>query len=198
MSRTAVTRHAGPVLSDETTRAITAAVFDELAAGGYGRLTIDAVARRASVGKAAIYRRWRSKEEMVLSILGELGTSARFFPEAGSLEDDLRASLRIASEQLRHPLVARVVPDLLAEAARDSAFGAALHEQIGVVRRERGVAMVRRAIDRGELPADLDLALAADVIAAPLYWRLAVTREPFTEKDLERLVGMTLAALRAA
>src|SRR5258707_518226 len=51
----------GPVLQTEVTDAITNAFFEELAEVGYGRLSIDAVARRAGVGKAAIYRRWKSK-----------------------------------------------------------------------------------------------------------------------------------------
>lgn len=191
-------QHAGPILNGTKTQAITAAVFDELASSGYGRLSMDAVARRAGVGKAALYRRWRSKEEMVLSLVGEMGTQPDLFPDTGAIADDLRSFMRIAAEHLRHPLVARIIPDLLAEAARDSAFGAAMHEQIGVVRRERGAAMVRRAIARNELPEHVDLALAADLVAAPVYWRLAVTREPFDEQDLERLVTATLAALRAA
>jgi len=191
------TRHAGPVFSDETTGAITRAVFDELAERGYGRLSVDAVARRATVGKAAIYRRWGSKEEMVLSLLADVGTRPELFPDTGGIEGDLRALMLIVAGYLREPLVARIVPDLFAEAARTPPFAAAMHDRIGVVRRGHAAKMMERAIERGELPAELDVALAADVVVAPLYWRLAVTREPFTEQDLERLVGMTLAALRA-
>lgn len=192
------TRHAGPVFSDETSDAITRAVFDELAERGYGRLSVDGVARRATVGKAAIYRRWGSKEEMVLALLADVGTRPELFPDTGTIEDDVRALLRLVAGYLRDPRVVRIVPDLLAEAARTPAFAAAMHDRIGVVRREHAATMMRRAIERGELPAGLDLALAADVVVAPLYWRLAVTREPFTEDDLERLLAMTLAALRAA
>jgi len=58
----------GPVLQSEVTDAIQAAFFEELAAVGYGRLSIDAVARRAGVGKAAIYRRWRSKLDITVAL----------------------------------------------------------------------------------------------------------------------------------
>lgn len=191
-------RRAGPVLSDVTSQAIADAVFHELAAAGYGRLTIDAVARRASVGKAAIYRRWSSKQEMVLAVVEAVGIEAVTRADTGSLRGDLRAAFEQFVEHMRHPLVARIVPDLLAETARDTAFGAAMHERVGVVRRDRGLALVRRAVLRGELPEHVDEALAADLIAAPLYWRLAVTREPFAAPDLHRLVEVTIAALRAA
>lgn len=70
-----------------------------------------------------------------------------------------------------------------------------MHGQIGIVRRERGAAMVRRAIERGELPQDVDLALAADLIAAPVYWRLAVTREAFGDRTRN---GSSTRSLRAA
>jgi len=191
-------RRAGPVLSDATSRAIEAAVLEELALHGYGGLTIDAVARRAAVGKAAIYRRSPSKEAMVLTIVQGLSTDATLFPDTGGIESDLRTLFSAAAAQLRHRLVSRIVPDLLAEAARDSAFGVALNEAISLTRRERGSEMVRRAVLRGELPAGIDIDLAVDLIAAPLYWRVIVTRGPTDEGNLDRLVRATLAALRAA
>lgn len=185
-------------MSDATSQAIEAAVLEELAVRGFGGLSIDAVARRAAVGKSAIYRRWPSKEAMVLAIIQDLSTDDALFPDTGNIESDLRSLFSTAAEQLRHRLVSRIVPDLLSEAARDSAFGAALNDAIGLTRRERGLAMVRRAVLRGELPDGIDLDLALDIIAAPLYWRVTVTRRPADESYLDRLVTATLAALRAA
>ena len=54
------------MLREDVTDAIRSAVFDELAAVGYGRMSIEGIARRAGVGKAAVYRRWRSKLPLVL------------------------------------------------------------------------------------------------------------------------------------
>lgn len=190
-------RRAGPVKSSGTSAAIEAAVFAELAERGVGGLSMDAVAQRAAVGKAAIYRRWPSKREMVLDLVTGVATQAELFPDTGSFEGDLRAFLRATRDHLRHPLIARIVPDLLAEGARDSGFADALHGRVGVPRRALAREMFTRAMQRRELPEDLDLELAVDLIAAPLYWRLAVTRESFADADFERLVGMTLAALRA-
>lgn len=189
-------RRAGPVQSVATTGAIRAAALQELAEKGVTGLSVDAVARRASVGKAAIYRRWPSKHEMVLSIAVEVSTNPLLFPDTGTFEGDLRGWLENVEASLRHPQVSRIVPDLLAEAARDTAFGAALHERVGVVRRRLAGAMIERAVERGELPGHVDAELAADLIVAPVYWRLAVTRQPFDACDRERLLAMTLAALR--
>ena len=190
-------RRSGPYASAGTSRAIRDAVFEELAEHGYAGLSIDAVARRAAVGKAAIYRRWPSKRHMVLALVADVATAADLFPDTGSLEGDVRALLTTAVEQLRHPLVARIVPDLLAEAARDSSFGAAMYQATGAVRRQRAIDLLRRAGARGELSGEIDEVLAPDLLAAPLYWRMTVTRQPFDERDLERLLRATLAALHA-
>lgn len=189
-------RRTGPVQSDDVTHLIHRTVLDELADHGVGGLTIESVARRAGVGKATVYRRWTSKREMVLAVLTQVATRADLFPDTGELESDLRALFSNAAEHLRDPRVSRIVPDVLAESARDSDFAAALHEQIGLIRRHRAAEMIIRAIDRGELPAHVDLALASDMIAAPLYWRLSVTRQALTTTDLDRLVQMTINALR--
>ena len=195
---TDTSRRAGPGLSDATSRAIRDAVLTELAAVGLGRLTIDAVARRAGVGKAAVYRRWPSKEEMVLATVAELGVDAALAPDTGSLRGDVDASLRALAAQLRHPVVARIVPDLLAEGARESRFAAAVYDRVGAARRERTGAVVEAAVTRGELGEGVDRELCLDLLAAPLYWRLAVTRQPYGEADHRRMVDVVVAALRAA
>src|SRR6516164_7950306 len=80
------------VLQPDKTDAIVAAFYEELAEGGYDKLTMDRVAARAGVGKAALYRRWRSKEQMIAELVatlgGDEGTPA---PDLGSLRDDLYA-----------------------------------------------------------------------------------------------------------
>jgi AcrR family transcriptional regulator len=191
-------RRPGPGLSHATSGAIRAAVVDELAAVGYGRFTIDGVARRAKVGKAAVYRRWPSKQEMVMAIITELALTPEPPPDAGSLEDDVVAMLRPLWSSFLDPTVARIVPDLLAETARDPGFRTVVHEHVGSARRDRARLILRRAVDRGELHDGVDEELCLDLLAAPLYWRLAVTREPFDEDDFGRLVRVLLAGLRAA
>jgi AcrR family transcriptional regulator len=65
----------------------------ELAAVGYGRLSIEAVARRAGVGKTAIYRRWSTKLEMVLELVTEVAWLPAPLPDTGSLRADLELVL---------------------------------------------------------------------------------------------------------
>jgi AcrR family transcriptional regulator len=186
------------VLSDEVTRAIREAAFAELAETGYARMSMDAVARRARAGKAAIYRRWPSKPAMVLALVSQVAANPPDFPDTGSLRGDVLKLLELSASALRSPTIARIVPDLLAEGSRDPDFGAAMFDAVGQPRRELGRQMVVRAIERGELDKNVDMELVLDLIPAPLYWRLAVTRGEIPDGYLERLTDAIIAGIRAS
>ena len=188
----------GPVLQSEVTDAIQTAFFEELAEVGYGRLSIDAVAKRAGVGKAAIYRRWRSKLDITVALASAVAVAAIDVPDTGSLRGDIRQYLSNASDALTHPLAQHIVPDLLAEATRNPALADALLDNVRIPRRAKGAILFRRAMERGELPADSDLEMCMDILAGPLYWRLAVVRTPTSDDYLDRLTDMVMAALTLA
>jgi len=185
------------VLRDDVTEAIRGAVFEELAVSGYSRLSIEAVARRAGVGKTAVYRRWRSKLPMVIDVVSEVASLGLFLPDTGSLHNDLRMFVHVVARVLRHPLAAQIVPDLLAEAARNPEIAETLAVALREAQRESSEALVHKAVSRGELPAGTDPDLALDLIAGPLYWRLAVVRTPIGKDYLDRLAASIATALGA-
>lgn len=187
----------GPVLQDTVTEAIAAALFEELAEVGYGKLAVEAVAKRAGAGKAAIYRRWPSKQAMVVDLITEIAVKAADTPPTGTLRGDVLGYLSITDEALRHPLVSRIVPDLLAEGSRNPEIATTLLEQVGEVRRQKVTEILRRAIDNGELPAGTDIELGLDFLAGPLYWGTGIRRAPADPARLERLTDKIIAALRA-
>ena len=186
------------VLRDDVTEAIRSAVFEELAASGYGRLSIEAVARRAGVGKTAVYRRWRSKLPMVIEVVSEVAALGLVLPDTGSLRNDLRMFVHVLARVLRHPLAAQIVPDLLAEAARNPEIAETLAAALDAAQRQSSAALVRKAVARGELPESTDPDLALDLIAGPLYWRLAVVRTRVNGDYLDRLAASIAAALGAS
>jgi AcrR family transcriptional regulator len=186
------------VLRDDVTAAIRAAVFAELAAVGYARMSIEGIARRAGVGKAAVYRRWRSKLPLVLDVVSAVAAAGLPTPDTGSLYGDVRMLLEITARALRHPMASQIVPDLLAEAARSPEIADALREALRASQDGIARAVVASAVGRGELPQGTDAAVAADLLAGPLYWRLAVYRSPVTRPELDRLAAATVAALGAA
>ena len=183
------------MLQPEVTAAITEAVLDELAEQGYARLSMEAVARRAGVGKSALYRRWASKQEMVLAVVAEFSVGQAEFPDTGSLRSDVRAALDALVQWLSHPRFSRILPDLVAEMARRPELSDLVAGLIGQPRRERGVLMFQRAIQRGELHPDTDLELALDLLAAPIYWRLTVRDGDLEPGYLDKLAAVLDRAL---
>jgi AcrR family transcriptional regulator len=187
----------GPVLQDDVTDAITAAFFEELASAGYGKLSMDAIARRAGTGKAAIYRRWPSKQAMTVALVSDVAVTTIPAADTGSLRGDIRHFLTEAHAALRHPLARTIVPDLLAEATRNTELAEALQATIRTPRRASAARLLQRAIDRGELPDDADIELGLDFLAGPLYWRQVVIRLPSADTYLDRLTDKIIAALNA-
>ncbi|MFF3763755.1 TetR/AcrR family transcriptional regulator [Streptomyces sp. NPDC001922] len=185
------------VLQEDVTAAIRAAVFQELASVGYGRMSIEAVARRAGVGKTAVYRRWSSKLQMVIGVVSDVAVQDTPVPDTGSLPGDLRVLLGSTAQALQHPLASQIVPDLLAEAARNTEIAQTLQSALGKAQEKVGAEIVRNAVARGELPAGTDARLALDVVIGPLYWRLAVVRSPLPDGYLDHLARTTAAALQA-
>lgn len=184
------------VLQPDVTAAITRAAFRELARTGYAALSMEAVAHRAGVGKAAIYRRWPSKLPMVADLLARVGSPLAEIEDTGSLEGDLRALLARTLRLLRRPLVRRLLPDLHAEMARTPALGDAIRSGIQVDRRTHGRTLLHRAVARGELRPGFDEELALDLVPAVLYWRVIVTGGDTGPAYLDALTAMTLAGLR--
>ncbi|OKK07551.1 TetR family transcriptional regulator [Streptomyces sp. CB03234] len=185
------------VLREDVTEAIRAAVFEELAAVGFARMSIEGIARRAGVGKTAVYRRWKSKLSLVLDLLTAFAAQGLPAPGTGSLYGDVRALLEVAAHALRHPVASQVIPDLLVEAARHPEIAGAI--KAALLDGQQGVAalVVRDAVARGELPEGADPDRALDLIIGPLYWRLVVVRTPLPEGYLDDLAASAVAALKS-
>ncbi|WP_077689672.1 MULTISPECIES: TetR/AcrR family transcriptional regulator [Nocardiopsis] len=136
-----------------TPRAL-AAARAEYGRAGWASFTLDGVARRAGVGKAALYRRWPTKERLLADAIGE---HARLPAPAdtGSLRGDARA---LATALLDHFLAPSgwVTLRVAVDAATGLETFASFHEQIVRAHREGVADMVRRAVERGELAPGTD------------------------------------------
>lgn len=183
----------------QITDALARVFFEEWARVGYSALSLDAVAKKAGVGKAALYRRWRSKADMAQDLVSQLTATVPARIESGdrgSLEADLFAMGLAGRRLMRHPMVRRIMADLYASMEREPALAAALRPS-EAARQKKVATLVERAVARGELPADIDRALATDMLIGPLYWRLVVLGERCTRDQLKALARMTAAAFRA-
>ncbi|WP_446219590.1 TetR/AcrR family transcriptional regulator [Micromonospora sp. IBHARD004] len=186
------------VLRGEITTAIRAAVMQELAEVGYGRLSIEAVARRAGVSKTAIYRRWRSKLDLVLDMVSAVAGRNLPLLDTGSLLGDLEILLHVMARALRHRMASQIIPDLLAEAARNPQIAEKLQQALDDYQQAIGRILIGRAVERGELSADTDPRAAVDLIVGPVYWRLAIARAPLPIEEVPRMATAIVAALQVA
>ena len=179
------------------TEALTEAFFEEWAQTGYSALSLERVAKRAGVGKAALYRRWSSKHEMALALIRQVGLDLTPVPDTGALEEDLRQLLLSLRRTFRHPLIRRILPDLHAEMARTSMLSDEIRATLQHERRERSKVIVERAIERGELPKSADHDLANDALASLLYWRVIVTGGRVDRAEVDKIVRFIAAGLAA-
>lgn len=184
------------VMRADLTAALHRALFEEWARVGYTGISLERVALQAGAGKAAIYRRWPSKLAFAEDALGGIAIGLTDFNDHGSLAADLTAFLLTMRRALRHRLVRRILPDVLAERVCTRELAPVI-DRLAARRREEGGRMLDRAISRGELRADIDRELALDLIPAPLYWRMIVRERPATRPDVDRQAHALVAALRA-
>ncbi|MET9700104.1 TetR/AcrR family transcriptional regulator [Streptomyces sp. NPDC006529] len=185
------------VLREDVTEAIRTAVVEELAAVGFARMSIEGIARRAGVGKTAVYRRWKSKLHLVLDLVAAFAVDGLPVPATGSLYGDVRALLEVMSHVLRHPVASAVIPDLLVEAARNPEIAGAVRGALREGQRRLAEGIVSEAVSRGELAAGVDAERVLDLAIGPLYWRVVVVNESAPREYLDSLAGAVVAGLKA-
>ncbi|MFD3541264.1 TetR/AcrR family transcriptional regulator [Streptomyces sp. NPDC058662] len=185
------------VLREDVTEAIRAAVLAELAAVGFSRMSIEGIARRAGVGKTAVYRRWKSKLHLVLDLVAAFAADGLPVPATGSLYGDVRALLEVMSHVLGHPVASAVIPDLLVEAARNPEIADAVRGALLDGQRRLAEGIVGEAVARGELAAGVSPERALDLAIGPLYWRQVVVRDAVPAGYLDELARSVVAGLRS-
>ena len=165
---------------------------------GLAAVSMDAVAARAGVSKATIYRWWPTKETLALDALyAEWSLAAPVPKDTGSLRGDLIELLSPWVRLVAAQPYARVIAALLANTRTDPAFAAEYRRRVTEPRRDQAREIFRRAIERGEVPADLDVEVALDLIYGPLYLRLLQDHAPLDDGFVRAAIDMALAGVTA-
>lgn len=185
-------RRRGRPRSERARTAILDAAADLLFSSGYAALTVGAVADRAGVGKATIYKWWPSKAAVAVDAFlravqphvpsDDLGDVRR------ELADPALAQLRL----FRDTPIGSALASFVAAAQNDPVVGEALRERWLGPRRREAVRALERAKDRGEIGADVDGELVLDMIFGPIYYRLLTGHQPLPDELVERLVDAVL------
>ncbi|WP_232248258.1 TetR/AcrR family transcriptional regulator [Streptacidiphilus rugosus] len=177
------------------TTSVLGAVIEMVTEEGMAAVTMDAVAARAGVSKPAIYRRWPTKQDLVIAAAeSRIGTLS--VPDLGNFRDELREILSARLEAYRRPGTDRLLAELM-RAAQDPtsrAPYAAYSERIMAETRS----VLERGIARGDVRADVDVRSAATLVAGPLVFRLLGERERPDEHFVDDLVDLVARAVCVA
>ena len=172
------------------------AALEVLAETGYDGMTIDMVAARAKAGKATLYRRWASKGELVIDAVACMKkVDPESIPDTGTLRGDLVAMIKPHSIEDGEKKL-RVMAGLTSMISRDPELADAAYAAIVEPRASVNRLLLRRAIDRGEIPADTDVEALALVSQAMAMHRVLMQRKPVDREFLLSIVdGIVMPAL---
>ena len=182
--------------SAEADAAIRQATIDLLAEEGYANLTMSGVAATAGVSTATLYRRWRSKVDLVVDVLS-VKSEERPLPDTGTLRGDCRAWLRQLVDGMRETTSGPLMAGLVGEIGRNAELADALRTTLIGPRRAAFVELLERAERRGELRAGVDHEIVIDLLSAPIYHRVLFTGAPISRGLADKVVDMVLEGVAA-
>lgn len=169
---------------------ILTATVDLLADAGVARFSMDLLAQRAGVGKATIYRRWPSKEALMLDAMRTVVTPVPA-PDTGAVRSDLRAYVGELVDRFGGGRASDVLPHLIEASCHDDELRRSLEDYLRL--RQTSVrTILTRGVDRGELPAGSDVDLLVDLVLGPFFYRRLLTGATLDQAFADRLVDHVL------
>jgi AcrR family transcriptional regulator len=179
-----------PRIEGEREAEVLQAALAVLTEVGYDRLTMDAVAHAARASKATLYRRWETKQALVVDAIG-VAPMAVPSPDSGSLREDLRA-IFCGNKNKSGLKDASILAAVLSAMHSDEAFALEYRTRFLTPKIDQMRAAYQRAQARGEIHDDLDLDLFAPALAGIVLHRSMVLGEPLTEQLVERVLDQII------
>ncbi|WP_084495803.1 TetR/AcrR family transcriptional regulator [Nocardia shimofusensis] len=185
--------------SERARAAILAATGELIGELPYAKLTIEAIAARAGVGKQTIYRWWPSKGAVVFDAMldKDSGPDGLALPDTGDLRADLRPLLRGSIAALTDPIVEGFLRAMYIEIQQDATLAQAYRERLLLPQRAALANRLAAGVDSGELRPGLDLELAVDLLLGPIQMRwslgLGGLTEAYADAALEAVSAHLLA-----
>lgn len=156
--------------SETADYAIIESALDLLADDGVNALSVEAVALRAGVGKATIYRRWASKEALVGDAMATLNDDMPDTFLGATTHDQLISMLEHVRCKTVETRAGRIFPRMASYKHSHPELFAIFTQRVLEPRRSRVRALVQRGIDQGELRDDIDVSLATTLLLAPMLY----------------------------
>ncbi|WP_406280851.1 TetR/AcrR family transcriptional regulator [Nocardia sp. NBC_00881] len=185
--------------SERARAAILAAATELIRELSYAKLSIEAIAGRAGVGKQTIYRWWPSKGAVVFDAMLESDSGPRglALPNTGDITADLRELLRGSAAALIDPGFESFLRAMYIEIQQDPALAAAYRERLLLPQRAAIADRLAAGVGSGELRADLDFELAIDLLLGPIQMRWSLGLGGLTEAYADAVLDAALAYSRA-
>lgn len=154
-------------------RKVLEAALDLFAERGIDSTSMDAIAEASGVSKATIYKHWRDKDKLCLEALGFLHGVDEEAPDfdSGDLRIDLIAQLNYQPAAHRKEMKERIMPHLMAYAARNRVFGAQWRARVLEKQRMQLCDMLERGIERGQLVGSLNPEIGIALLIGPMLYR---------------------------
>jgi AcrR family transcriptional regulator len=190
-------RPPGRPRSTQADVAILQAALELLAAHGYRSLTMEAVRERSGVGKATLYRRYRSKEELVRAAIVHLNADLPMPDDTGSVAGDFAATASNVLAGAARTGALTLMPRLLSDVTGNPEMHALFHEHLVEPRRRVVRGIVERAKQRGEIRAEVDTDMAIDLMVGPFIYRVIISGgDPAAIGDPAEILEAVLTGLR--
>ncbi|WP_378732799.1 TetR/AcrR family transcriptional regulator [Nocardia brasiliensis] len=185
--------------SERARAAILAAAAELTRELPYAKLSIEAIAARAGVGKQTIYRWWPSKGAVVFDAMLEIdsGPDGLALPNTGDIAADLRELLRGSVAALTDPGFESFLRAMYIEIQQDPEIGAAYRERLLLPQRAAIADRLVAGVQSGELRPDLDVELATDLLLGPIQSRWSLGLGGLTETYADAALDAAVAYLRA-
>jgi AcrR family transcriptional regulator len=173
--------------SVESEAAVLAATAELLLDYPLREITVEAIAKKAEVGKATIYKWWPNKAYVALDAFLASMRRAVITPDTGSAERDFIGQLRSLTRFYTSPS-GKVFGQFLAEGQSDPEFKKLFNERFLQPRRQAVSIIWQRGVARGEIAADLDKEIVLDLIYGPTIFRLMAGHAPLNDAQAEAFV----------
>lgn len=191
---TAVNRRPGRPRSEKARRAVIRSTLALLERVGFNELTIEAVASRAGVGKATVYRWWPNKAELVVAAFVSAVEEELRFPSAGPVLQSIHEQMKRWAPIFRSPL-GQIVATVIGAGQSEPEILDAFQNHWVEPRRIEARRLLQQAIDKGEIRVGLDPDLILDLLYGPLYLRLLLRHAPLDEKFVNKVFDVVSLAV---
>ena len=188
-------RAPGRPRSEQSRQAILRSTLKMLRETGFPQLSIEAIAEEAGVSKATVYRWWPNKAALVADAFSASADEELRFPDTGSVHKDMSLQMRQVVRLFRSQR-GKIVAALLAGGQSDPELIAAFRDRFLWPRRRQAYQTLQRGIDRGELPAGVDMDLTLDALYGPIYMRFLIRHSELDEHFVDDLCELVLSGAR--